>query len=140
MDKKIIAILVLLVFVISCGGDSGADLKNLTADYTALDTKFQEKESGIKSYKEYQEFVAEKKKALEDVLEKYKDSVKSDGIDILKAKILVKTGSFADAEKLVDEVIAAEGKLVDEARMVKVQSLLGKKKVDDAYNVFQHGF
>ncbi len=136
MDKKIIAILILLVFIISCGGDSGADLKNLTADYTALDTKFQEKESGIKSYKEYQELIAEKKKALEDVLGKYKDSAKSDGIDILKAKILVKTGSFADAEKLVDEVIATEGKLVDEARMVKVQSLLGKKKVDDAYNIF----
>jgi len=136
MDKKIVAILVLLVFIISCGGDSGAELKNITTDYTTLETKFKEKESGIKSYKEYQEFMAEKKKALEEVLEKYKDSAKSDGIDILKAKILVKTGSFADAEKLVDEVIATDGKLIDEARMVKVQSLLGKKKVDDAYNIF----
>ncbi len=136
MNKKIIAILIVFVFLISCGGDSSTDLKNITNDYTALETEFQKKESEIKSYKEYQAFMAEKKKALEDVLEKYKDSAKSEGIDILKAKMLVKIGNFAEAEKLTDEVVASEGKLADEARMVKVQSLLGKKNVDEAYKVF----
>ncbi|MEN8222922.1 MAG: redoxin family protein [Acidobacteriota bacterium] len=135
MDKKIIAILVALVFIISCGGDS-ADLKNLTNDYKALDAKFMEKESGIKSYKEYQAFLAEKKKAFKDIQIKYKDSARSEAIDILKAKIFLKTGDMDSAENLIDEVIAADGEMIDEANMVKVQALLGKKRVDDAYSVF----
>ncbi len=136
MNKKFMVILVTLIFLISCGGDSSADLKNLTNDYTALNSKFKKMESGIKSYKEYQTFLTDKKKAFEDILEKYKDSAKSEGFDILRAKIYVKTGSFDNADLLADEVIAAEGKMVDEARMVKVQALFGKKDVDGAYKVF----
>ena len=136
MNKKFMVILVVIIFLISCGGDSTADLKNLTNDYTALNNKFKKRETGIKSYKEYQTFMTDKKKAFEEILEKYKDSARSEGIDILKAKIYIKTGSFDDGYKLADKVIAAEGKLVDEARMVKVQALFGKKDVDGAYKIF----
>jgi len=137
MNKNLIAVLVILIFLISCQGNSEvADLKAFTQDFTALDTKFQEKESNIKSYKEYQEFKQEKKNEFEELLTKYKDSAKSESIDILKAKILVKTGSFDEAEMLINKVISSDGKLLSEAKMVKVQALLGKEKIDDAYSIF----
>lgn len=137
MDKKFIAIIVILIFSISCQGDSQtADLKNLTQDFTSLDTKFQERGSGIKSYKEYQEFKTDQKKEFEELFEKYKDSAKSEAIDIIKAKIFIKTENLDGAEKLIDEVISADGKLLTAAKMVKVQILLEKKRADDAYSIF----
>ncbi|MCK5221031.1 MAG: TlpA family protein disulfide reductase, partial [Candidatus Aminicenantes bacterium] len=137
MDKKLIAIILVLIFIVSCQGDSKtADLKNLTNDFTSLDTKFKEKESNIKSYKEYQEFKTERKKEFEGLFDKYKNSAKSEAIDIIKAKILVKTENLNAAEKLINEVISADGEMITEAKMVKVQTLLGNKKVDDAYGVF----
>ena len=137
MDKKLIAIILVLIFIVSCQGDSKtADLKNLTNDFTSLETKFKEKESNIKSYKEYQEFKAERKKEFEGLFDKYKNSAKSEAIDIIKAKILVKTENLNAAEKLINEVISADGEMITEAKMVKVQTLLGNKKVDDAYGVF----
>ncbi len=137
MYKKLIVVLVIVVFIISCQGNSKADdLKNLTQDFTTLDTKFQEKESKIKSYKEYQEFKAERKKEFGELLVKYKDSSKSEAIDIIKAKLFLKTENLENSEILIDEVISEDGKLLDEAKMVKVQILISKKKVDDAYSVF----
>ena len=137
MHKKLIALLVIMVFIISCQGNSKADdLKNLTQDFTTLDTKFQEKESKIKSYKEYQEFKTEKKKEFGELLVKYKDSSKSEAIDIIKAKLFLKTENLENSEKLIDDVISEDGKLLDEAKMVKVQILISRKKVDDAYSVF----
>ena len=64
MTAKLITVVTIAFFLISCGGGAGEDLKNLTADYTALEADFKAKESAIKSYKEYQEFMAKKKKAL----------------------------------------------------------------------------
>lgn len=137
MNKKLIALIIILVFIISCQGNSKADdLKKLTQDFTVLETKFKEKESKIKSYKEYQEFKIELKKEFEDLLAKYKDSAKSEAIDIIKAKMFLKTENLADGEKLIDEVISANGNLLNEAKMVKVQILISSKKVDDAYSVF----
>lgn len=137
MNKKLIAIIVILVFIISCQGNSKADdLKKLTQDFTVLETKFEEKESKIKSYKEYQEFKIELKKEFEDLLTKYKDSAKSEAIDIIKAKMFLKTENLEDGEKLINEVISENGNLLSEAKMVKVQILISSKKVDDAYSVF----
>lgn len=136
MTTKITAILIVVFLLIACGGGADKDLKNLTADYTALETDFKAKESGIKSYKEYQEFMANKKKAFVEILEKYKDSAKSDGIDILKAKIMINTGDLEGAGTLMDEVIASDGDLADDAKMVKAQSLIGQKKIDDAHALF----
>lgn len=137
MDKKLIAIILVLIFIVSCQGDSKtADLKNLTNDFTSLETKFKEKESNIKSYKEYQEFKTERKKEFEGLFDKYKNSAKSEAIDIIKAKILVKTENLNAAEKLINEVISADGEMITEAKMVKVQTLLENKKIDDAYGVF----
>jgi len=136
MTTKITAILIVVFFLFSCGGGADKDLQSLTADYTALEADFKAKESGIKSYKEYQEFMAKKKKAFEEILEKYKDSAKSDGIDILKAKIMVNTGNLKGAGMLMDEVIASNGEMADEAKMVKVQSLIGQKKIDNAHALF----
>jgi len=138
MYKKLIALLVVVFFIISCQGSSKVtDLKNLTLDFTNLSSKFEEKELKIKSYKEYTEFVSEKKKGFTELLEKYKDSAKSDAIDILKAKILLKTEDSEGAAKLIDDVIAGEGDLLNEAKMVKVQVLVASKKVDEAYSVFR---
>ncbi len=137
MDKKFIAIIVILIFVISCQGNSKADdLENLTGDFTALETKFHEKESKIKSYKEYQEFKVEKKKEFEELLTKYKNSSKSEAIDIIKATLLLETEDLDGAEKLIDEVILKDGKLLNKAKMVKVLTLISKKRIDDAYPIF----
>ncbi|MCK4890746.1 MAG: TlpA family protein disulfide reductase [Candidatus Aminicenantes bacterium] len=137
MYKKLIVVLVIMVFIISCQGNSKADdLKNLTQDFTTLDTKFQEKESKIKSYKEYQAFKVERDKEFGELLDKYKDSARSEAIDIIKAKIFVKVENLDAAGKLINEVISDGGDLQSEAKMVKVQVLIGEKKYDDAYFVF----
>ncbi len=137
MYKKFITLFVVLLFIVSCQGNSKVtDLKNLTADFNNLTSKFNEKESKIKSYKEYMAFLSEKKKEFGSLFEKYKDSAKSDAIDILKAKVLLKTENSEGAAKIINDVIAGGGDLINEAKMVKIQALLLERKVDKAYSVF----
>ena len=137
MDKKLIALIIITLFIISCqGGSKAEDLKNLTADYIALDSTFTEKEAALKSFKEYQEYKIERTKAFEELLQKYNDSERSEGLDIIRSKIMLKTEKLDEAGALIEEVIASNGKLINEAKMVKVQVLLGREKVDDAYAVF----
>ncbi len=137
MFKNIIVLSLTLLFIISCQGNPQADdLKKLSADFNSFETKFTQKESNIKSYKEYHEFKSERKKESSELLEKYKDIAKSEAIDIIKSKLFLKAEDLDSAEKLIDEVIKSDGKMIDEAKMVKVQILFARKKVDDAYSVF----
>ena len=137
MVKKLFLILAVVIFIVSCQGNGRSeDLKNFTKDFNLLETKFHEKELNIKSYKEYTEFQLDRKKEYGELLDKYKESSGSDGLNLLKAKSLLITEELSEAEKLADSVIASGGEFADEAKMVKVLVLFGKKKTDDAYKIF----
>jgi thiol-disulfide isomerase/thioredoxin len=71
------------------------------------------------------------------LFDKYKDSAKSNAINIVKAKIQFRTGNMDEAYALAEEVISTGGENISEAKMVKVQVLLGKEKVDEAYLIFR---
>ncbi len=137
MVKKLTLVLMALMFVISCQGNSKSkDLKSFTKDFNLLETKFKEKESNIKSYKEYTEFKSERKKEYTDLLDKYKESSDSDGMNLLKAKAFIVTEDLDKADQLADSVITSGGEFVNDAKMVKVLVLFGKKKIDEAYTIF----
>ncbi|MEN8153981.1 MAG: TlpA disulfide reductase family protein [Acidobacteriota bacterium] len=137
MYKKLSIILILALFIVSCGDTGSKDLTNMTRDFTTLETKSKEKEKNIKSYKEYLTFKKEKNAELDTLLSKYNGSAKTDGLEILKSRILLQMGKFDDAEAKIDPVIENDGKMLPDAKKTKTMILIGKEKFDEAYSIFK---
>lgn len=137
MQKMVIILSIIVLFLVSCQGSSKVDdYKNISGDFASLDTRFMEKEAGIKTSKEYQEHKALMKKEFEQLFEKYRNSAKSNAIDTVKSRILLRAGNPDGALAIAEEVIASGGDDIAEAKMVKVQALLGSERVDEAYRIF----
>lgn len=137
MYKKLFIALTIALFVIACSGNAGSeDLANMTKDFNTLEAKFKEKEGKIKSYKEYLALKKERDTEFDDILTKYKGSKVTDGLEILKARILMKMKKYDEAEAKIDPVIKKDGKMAPEAKKSKVQILIGKEKYDKAYEIF----
>jgi thiol-disulfide isomerase/thioredoxin len=69
---------------------------------------------------EYNRIMTEKKQALEKLLAANEKNSGSDGLDLMRSKILIEVGRFADAEKIVDRLSEGKTGLATEAKLQKV--------------------
>ena len=137
MYKKLFIILTISLLVFSCNGNAGTeDLTNMTKDFNTLEAKFKEKEGKLKSYKEYLNLKKERNTEFDNLLAKYERSPKTDGLEILKTRILIKMGKFDEAEIKIEPVIKKDGEMVSQAKKSKVQILIAKEQYDKAYEIF----
>jgi thiol-disulfide isomerase/thioredoxin len=76
--------------------------------------------------------LAEKKAALEKLLRETENSAPGDQGDLLRSKILIEIGRFADAEKIIDRLSLAGPGLAIEAKLQKVTVQLIRRHYPEA--------
>ncbi len=135
MKKKIWLGIMLLAALGACSGKSAAEReKEIARAYSELNKRFDllndqlnEKMKSTGSpqitdqlINEYNRIMAEKKQALEKLLAENKSNSASDGLDLMRSKILIEVGRFDDAEKIVDRLEEGKTGIATEAKLQKV--------------------
>ena len=85
----------------------------------------------------YNRTITEKKMELAKLLRKNENSAANDQLDLLRSKIMIEIGRFADAEKIIDRLSLVESKLTLEAKLQKVIIHLIRRRSADALALFK---
>ena len=85
----------------------------------------------------YNRTLTEKKTELEKLLRENENSAVSDQLDLLRSKIMIEIGRFADAEKIIDRLSLIESKVAAEAKLQKVIIHLIRRRNADALALFK---
>lgn len=79
----------------------------------------------------YNRTLTEKKTELEKLLRENENTAASDELDLLRSKIMIEVGRFADAEQIIDRLSLAKSELNLEAKLQKVIiHLIGRRSAD----------
>ncbi len=112
--------------------------KNVFAgEYEALSRSLSEKMAAIKSRDEYQKFTAEKKIALEALLEKHATLPASDPVELQRARILVDLNKYPEAEAKLNALNAKAGALQNQARLLLAEVMTETERVALAVPLFK---
>ncbi|MCX6558705.1 MAG: TlpA disulfide reductase family protein [Candidatus Aminicenantes bacterium] len=85
----------------------------------------------------YASLQAEKKAALSALLRENEGRAGSDQLDLLRSKIMIEVGRFADAEKIIDRLSQARSELAVEAKLQHVIIDLVRRRNGEAENLFR---
>ena len=96
----------------------------LTERYDLLSDQLNEKmkragdpRSANKFIGELDRMVSEKKREMEKLLESYRQGAGSDALDLVRSKVMIEAGRFADAEKIVRRLAAGKAETASEAKL-----------------------
>jgi thiol-disulfide isomerase/thioredoxin len=137
MLKKIIILLISAAFILSCQSGNKKKIEEFANDYTAIQEKYKKKQQAASSQKEYMEIMNERVEDLEKLLKKHEKSPAVDKIEILRSKVLLQLSKVVQAEEKIDKLINDKSEFSDEAKMLKVQTLFLKNKIEEAHKIFK---
>jgi thiol-disulfide isomerase/thioredoxin len=138
MLKKGIILIVAAFLMISCQKSAGeADVQEFADAFSAIQQKFAEKMKAITTRDEFQAMQEERSRELEELYRKYEKAAANDEMEVLKGRVLLSMGKFAEAEKKLVPIIEKNTDTSNEAKMVKVLILFSKGTVDEAFNIFK---
>jgi thiol-disulfide isomerase/thioredoxin len=135
MVKKIWLAIALLAALGACSGKSALEqaketaraYAELTARYDLrndqLDEKMKASAGGLSADRyisEYNSIMTAKKQELEALLARSESRASSDEADLVRSKIMIEVGRFADAEKLIDSLSGGKAGIAAEAKLQKV--------------------
>ena len=86
---------------------------------------------------EYKRIQDERKQELEKLLEHYQKAGASDALDLVRSKIMIEVGRFADAGKIIDRLEAKPAGTGAEARLQKVILHLVHRRFSEAATLFR---
>lgn len=136
MFKKILILFTISLLILSCGSGNKKKIEEFSNDYKAVQEKHQEKLKTA-TRADYMDLMNERVEDFEKLLKKYETSPAVDEIEILRSKVLLQLSKVDQAEQKIDNLIKNNTKLMDEAKMLKVQSLFFKQKTAEAYTIFK---
>lgn len=152
MANKIWLAVLLLLTLHFCHSKSNLDeAKQMAKSYAACTAKYNRLEEELnakmknsgpgqnmgKIFAAYNRTLTEKKTELEKLLREKENSAGSDQLDLLRSKIMIEIGRFADAEKIIDRLNLVETKFTLEAKLQKVIIHLLKRRSVDALALFK---
>lgn len=152
MANKIWLAVLLLLTLHFCHSKSNLDeAKQMAKSYAACTAKYNRLEEELnakmknsghgqnmgKIFAAYNRTLTEKKTELEKLLREKENSAGSDQLDLLRSKIMIEIGRFADAEKIIDRLSLVETKFTLEAKLQKVIIHLLKRRSVDALALFK---
>jgi thiol-disulfide isomerase/thioredoxin len=152
MANKIWPAVLLLLALNFCHSNSALDeARQMAGSYAACTAKYGrlERELGAKiknigpgRYQDkiivaYNRTLTEKKALLNKLLQKIENSAVSDEMDLLRSKIMIELGRFAEAEKIIDRLSLVESRLTTEAKLQKVIIHLRRQRSADALVLFK---
>ena len=134
--RFLIGILFLCLITSFFYGKSSKDAENFSNEYSKILDDYKKKIKTVKTREAYDTLIKNTKKELENILIKYKNSPESDELELLKSKVLIDLFKLKEAEEKVNKLITKKSKLIHDAKMVKVQIFIYKKKINDAHAIF----
>ncbi|MEI6614095.1 MAG: hypothetical protein WCL37_04295, partial [Chrysiogenales bacterium] len=152
MAKKIwLAVLLLLTLHFCHSKSSLEETRQMAQSYAACTAKYNRLEEELnakmkttgpgqnleKIIAAYNRTLAEKKAELENLLKKKGKIAASDELDLLRSKIMIEIGRFADAEKIIGRLSLAKSSLALEAKLQKVIIHLIKRRSAEALALFK---
>ncbi len=140
MFKKTSTILLIVIIAFLGACQSAKENKNLQSfseEYIFIKNKYDEKAKNITTREQYIAFQGEKTNKLEELLKKYDKAVSSDEAELLKSKLLVEISRFKEAEEKINYLINKESNVINEAKLVKVQSLIYQQNSDEALKILK---
>jgi thiol-disulfide isomerase/thioredoxin len=135
MAKKIWLVIALLTALGACAGKSALEqsrelarsYSELTERYDLLNDQLNEKMKNPVTALAADQFVGEynrimtaKKQELEKLLDRSAKGTGSDEADLVRSKIMIEVGRFADAEKIIDALNEGKAGVAAEAKLQKV--------------------
>ncbi len=136
--KRVFMLMLFLSLSVSLSIQGVAAEKNVFAgEYEALSRSLDEKMAAVKSREEFQKFTAEKKSALEALLEKHASDPAAGAVELLRARILIDLKNYPEAEKKLAGLLAAKNPLRLEAQLFQAKILIETDKIDQAIPLFR---
>ena len=140
MLKKTYFVFILLALLIAyqCQQDKkNSDEWKMAAEFETIQNNYWQKMDNAASEKEQASILQEKVKDLEALLGKYEDKTSSDAAELLKSRLLIEISRFNAAYQKLDELINKKSDLTLDAKMAKVQLLIGSGEPDPALKLFK---
>lgn len=140
MLNRIFFIFILLALLIAyqCQQDKkNSDEWKFAAEFENIQNSYSQKMNSAASQKEQASILQDKVKDLEALLEKYEDKTSSDEAELLKSRLLIEISRFNDANQKLDELINKKSALTLDAKMAKVQLLIGTGEPEPALKLFK---
>jgi thiol-disulfide isomerase/thioredoxin len=152
MAKKIWLAVLLLLTLHFCHSKSALDeARQMAQSYAACTAKYSrledERNAKIRNTSPaqnldrviaaYSRTLNEKKMELEKILREKENIAASDELDLLRSKIMIEIGRYADAEKIIDRLSLVESNLALEAKLQQVTIHLIRRRSIDALTLFR---
>ena len=133
-----VLLIVIVAFLSACqSAKESKVLQNFSDEYTLIKNKYDEKAKNITTREQYIAFQREKTNKLAELLKKYDKAVSSDEAELLKSKLLVEISKFKEAEEKIDYLIDKESSIINEAKLVKVHSLIYQQNPGEALKILK---
>ncbi|UCH97732.1 MAG: TlpA family protein disulfide reductase [Candidatus Aminicenantes bacterium] len=134
----VVFILLALFIVYQCQQDErDPETLKFAAEYEAIQKRYTEKINNTAPENEPVPVSNNKVKELEELLKKYENKTSSDTAELLKSRLLIEISRFNEANQKVDELINKKSDLTLDAKMAKVQILIGTGETGKALDLFK---
>jgi thiol-disulfide isomerase/thioredoxin len=145
VDKIYPAVLLLLTLQFCHSQSALNEARQMAQSYAACTAKYNHLEEELntkmkntvpgqnldKIIAAYHRTLTEKKTELGKLLRENENSAVSDQLELLRSKIMIEIGRFADAEKIIDRLSLIESKVTAEAKLQKVIiHMIGRRNAD----------
>jgi thiol-disulfide isomerase/thioredoxin len=137
MFRKTFVLVLIALFLISCGKAGEEEAKQFNTEYDQTVVQLKDQRSKVATRDQYNAYNADKKKKFEDLLKKYEKAPNVEKIEVLRSKALLNLKNLDDAEKKIDAVLANDPEDTVAAKMVKVKILFAKKEYAEAEKTFK---
>lgn len=152
MGKRIWPGFFLLIALGSCNGNRAVEqAKKMARAYEGLTSKYNRLNGRLDSklknsdgsrlpdqfISEYNRIMTEKKRELEGLLKENEEGSGSDDLDLVRSKIMIEVGHFADAEKIIDRLSGDKTSRGAEASLQKVILHLIRRRYAQAVALFR---
>ncbi len=137
MKTKLGILLVLTLWLLSCGTNSDQAYRQMSAEYDAVNAKYKEELKTAKSDSAYRSVMNTWKEARQGVLDRYIDAKPTDQIELLRSRILISLERYDQANAKLNELIAKNSPLSNEAKFQVVRILQYENMMGDALELFK---
>jgi thiol-disulfide isomerase/thioredoxin len=136
--KRMLTIIFILSLLAALTVPLGAAEKSsFLSEYEAASAAIGAKMAGVKSREDYEKLMAERKAALEALLEKHAADPAGNEAELLRARILIDLKRYPEAESKLAPLAAAKNPLRAQALLFRAKILTETEKIGEAAPIFK---
>lgn len=117
--------------------EGAAEKSSFLSEYETASAASEAKMAGVKSREDYEKLMAERKSALEALLDRHASDPAGAEVELLRARILIDLKKYAEAESKLAPLAAAKNPLQAEALLFRAKILTETEKIGAAAPIFK---